>query len=170
MNEEQKKAAGQILSAVTDKNTVYRLGWGAIIALLAVAGIGDLISLIPLAGDVVAPIFWVVVAVYLYMKGFGLMNPGRLVTELVSMAAEMVPGIQEFPALLLGTALVIILTRLEDRTGVQFELPGRTVGGRTPLNQNGARAPIQTPAPLNIDGVRPPQKASEPEEEGELAA
>lgn len=141
--------------AMNEQGTVqYRLGWGSIVILLGAAGIGDLLSLIPFVGDFVGPVFWVIVAIYLYTRGFGLLNPGRLAAELISLAAKMIPIIQEFPELLAGMAAVIILSRFEDRTGMKVPLSGSS--STNPLNSGGARLPAGAPVPLNSEGVRLP--------------
>jgi len=155
------------MNSVADKKTTYRLGWGAIIVLMFAAGLADLASLIPFVGSFVSPVYWILVAIFLYMKGFGLMNPGRLATQIVGLVAEMIPVVQAFPAFLIATAALIILTRVEDKTGIQAPLQGGAAsgkptlggkpGGPMPLNQGGVRAPGgQQAAPLNSDGVRYP--------------
>lgn len=156
MNDEQRKQVQEIVSMATDKNTKYRLGWGSIFVLMAAAGFADLVSLIPFAGDVVSPIYWFCVAGFLYLKGFGLMNPGRLATQLVGFAAELIPVVQEFPVFLLATALLIILTRVEDKTGIKANFSGRNLNDPATMNRNGVRLPSGQNQPLNSGGMRQP--------------
>jgi len=156
VNDEQRKQVQQIAGMATDKNTRYRLGWGAVALMMAAAAFADLVSLIPFAGDFVSPIYWFCIAGFLYLKGFGLMNPGRLATQLVGFAAEMIPGVQALPVFLLATALLIILTRVEDKTGIKAGFNGRNLNDSPTINQNGTRLPPRQNQPLNSGGVRQP--------------
>jgi len=163
MNEDKKAAIQQVRDLAFDKHTAYRLTWGPIILLMCAAVGGDVFTLIPFVGDAVGPIVWVATALYLYKKGFGLMNPGRLSVELIDMAAKMFPVIQEFPELTIGMALIIVMTRIEDRTGMKANIAGRStdelrLGNRVVMRQ-----------PLNDGGVRLPKK-TEPEAEEDLQA
>ena len=112
----------------------------------------DLISLIPIAGDVVGPVFWGGVMVYLWNKGYGLMNGRRLAASGISMVAELIPGIQELPAITAGILIVIFMLKAEEKTGISV----RSVTGGKPtaaLNYNGTRAapPVIT---ANDGGIR----------------
>ncbi len=155
---EKKETVRAVLKAVTDKGTNYRLKNTAVVGLLFFATVADIVTLIPIAGDIVAPVFWVLVSIYLYFKGHGILNARRLATSLISMATELIPVIQEFPLLIVGIAVVIVLSRLEDKTGIKASVPGNA-----PLNQGGIRRADTESVnhaagrqPLNVGGVRQP--------------
>lgn len=122
----------------------YRLSMAAIVVMIFIAAIADLFTLIPLAGDIIGPVYWVAVSIFLYTKGFGLVNGRRLTTSLISMIAEMIPAIQELPLLLGGTIVLVVFSRLEDRTGISL------TKGKIGI----AKGP--TPRVMNVDGVRQP--------------
>lgn len=157
--ESSKKALGIMTGVSLAKGLLSgknsRIGNGAAIALILLAVIADLLTLIPLVGDFVAPIFWFGIAIYLWSIGCGWTNPEYLVTEVADMIVEMVPGLQELPFIVLGMIIIIILVRIEDRTGVPVM---KMVGGGVPKNVGGVRAPQLKPPPLNSDGVRLPQR------------
>ncbi len=152
---------------VSGKNS--RIGTGAATLLILAAIIFDLLTLIPFVGDFVGLPFWICVSIYLYRKGCGFVNTGRLAVEALDIIAKAIPAIQEFPELTAGMIVVILLIRLEDKTGMSVIKP--MAQGRSPLNQGGVRSPqapqdsIEEPVnpsrnqntrPLNIDGVRHP--------------
>ena len=131
-----------------------RISNKAVASLLGIATVADLVTLIPVAGDFVGPIFWVCVAIYLWKKGCGLVNVRRLVTELISMVGEMIPVVQEFPLIIAGTALVMVLIRFEDKTGIN---PHKNMAGKSggKMSIDGRReAPPRIP--VNQGNVRPP--------------
>ena len=141
----------------------YRMGSTGIVITLILATLADLLSLIPLIGDAVGPIFWVCISLYLWKIGCGLLNPRRLITEIISLGIEIVPVLQALPSIFIGMIIIIVFIRLEDKTGLKLLKPASaTSGGRTPLYQNGQRLPPQIqqmasqPNPQNIDGVRAP--------------
>ncbi len=118
------------------------------IGLMIAATVGDLISLIPLAGDIVSPIFWTIVGLYFYTKGMGFFNGRRLAVAAVSFVAEMIPAIQELPFLLAGIIAVLFMIRVEDKTGLSLVKP--MTKGVTP--------PRMERNPFNGQpGVRPPR-------------
>ena len=133
----------------------YRMGTAGIVFWIAFAALADLLSLIPFVGDFVGPIFWVCASIYLWKVGCGLLNARRLATSLISMIAEMIPGVQEFPLILAGIIAIIIMVRVEDKTGIS--VPG--IGGKktgSTLVQNGVNPPRIQQSPLNQGGVRAP--------------
>lgn len=138
------------------------MGWMGISVILITAVIADLLSLVPFVGDIVGPIFWVCVSIYLWSIGCGLLNARRLATSIISMVAEMIPLVQELPLIFAGALAVIILVRIEDKTGKKL-MPGsnKLSGSRKPLYNNGVRQPeynVQNNVSrsINIEGVRPP--------------
>ena len=159
----------------------YRIGIPATIFWVLLAFIFDLFSLIPFVGDVLGPIFWIAVSVYLWKIGCGFLNGRRLAVEAVSLVAKMIPIIQELPIeLTAGIIAIIFLVRLEDATGAKIlptgkqkiRMPkvnnlGRGPGEtRTGNSNQPARDPSKTysgstvkqSAPLNVGGMRQPSQ------------
>ncbi len=128
----------------------YRLGTLSIVALIVAAIVADAITLIPFAGDFIGPAYWVIVSIFLYTNGFGILNARRLSTSVISMVAELIPAVQELPLILAGTIAVIIFSRIEDKLGIKVP----TLGGQATGNTVKGVAPGQMP--LNVDGVRRP--------------
>jgi hypothetical protein len=126
----------------------YRISGGMFAILALLAGLADLLTLIPFVGTAVGPIFWVLATIYFWKVGLGLVNGRRLATTIISIVAELVPAVQAFPTILAGTIAVVIMTRIEDRTGISLT-PAKKVGVTPPRN---VRVPVnKTP------GVRPPR-------------
>ena len=117
----------------------HRIGWLAIIVLLLVSGIADLTTLIPLVGDFVGPVFWICMSWYLWKTKHGLINWKNLVPELISLVAELIQIVQEFPTIIGATIVIIVISRLEDKTGIKLTPPSKI----KPLNQGGVRKPSQ---------------------------
>jgi hypothetical protein len=134
------------------QKTKYRIGTVAVILLIVTAVIADLITLIPIAGDIVGPLYWIIVSVYLWKAGLGFVNGRRLAVEAISIVAELIPVVQELPAILAGVIAIIIMTRIEDRTGISLN----------PLKKKGVTPPRMSRQPLNsTPGVRPPRQSQE---------
>jgi hypothetical protein len=134
----------------------------AVVTLTMLATVSDLLSLIPFVGDFVGPIFWVGASVYFWKSGMGFVNGKRLATGAISLVAEMIPAIQEFPTIVAGMIIIIVMTRFEDKTGIKLPTPG-TSSTRTPLNVGEVRMPTPpsgsnhiAPAPLNNGEIRQP--------------
>ncbi len=127
----------------------YRLSTSTSIILVIFATIADLISLIPFAGDIVGWLFWSIMAVVFWKLGLGLINYRRFLPLIMSTVAEFIPFIQEFPTIMAGMIAVIILSRIEDKTGIKM-LPSKGKGG--------VRMPQKTREPVNLqEGVRQPR-------------
>lgn len=138
-----------------------RIGNGMAAVILATAIVFDLGTLIPFVGDFVAPIFFIGLSLYLWKAKCGFLNAGRLASQIVSFVCEMFPGLQELPTIVLSAALIIILVRLEEKTGISIMKPMSQ--GQNPLNGGGIRPPSAGPTnlvPLNRDGVRQPYRAN----------
>jgi hypothetical protein len=127
-----------------------RIGWisGSILVFLALCA--DLIGLIPLMESFSATIFWLVAGVILWMCGCGLLNWKRLVTAGTSLAIGWVPAIQSLPQITLGILVIIIIVKMEDKTGKSFIKQ---------LSQPGVRQPNRVP-PLNQNSVRLPRRGN----------
>ena len=149
-----------------------KIGIMGICILIFIALVADLLTLIPLAGNFIGPLYWIAVAVYLWMKGFGFLNLRRAAPTILSTAGELIPAIQALPTILAGTIALIAMLKVQEKTGVSFTNPTKgaapTLTNRA-LNQNGTRMPQpdpETPSaarnannrPLVVDGIRAPQK------------
>ena len=132
----------------------HKIGNIAAFIFIAIAGIFDLFTLIPVIGDFLGPIFWVGASLYFWKSGLGFVNGRRLATSAISMIAEMIPGVQELPAILAGIVIVITMTRFEEKTGISVSsITGGKVG--TKMNIGGTRMPTPR-TPLNQGNVRSP--------------
>lgn len=117
----------------------YRLRGASVFLFLIAAGFADLLTFIPFVGDVVSPIFWFCAAVYLWKKGLGFINGKRLAVETISFIAELIPAVQEFPTIFIAAVAIVVMSRVEDKTGIKMPLKGGK--GRNPMNKNGMRLP-----------------------------
>ncbi len=133
----------------------YRIGTLGALFILAVALVVDGLTLIPFVGTFIGWMFWLGAALYFWKCGLGLINWRRAVPGLISLVGEIVPGVQEFPTIVAAVAVIIVLSRIEDKTGVSMT---KTLSSKG-VNVNGFRAPKGIPPPLNVDGVRGPQKS-----------
>lgn len=132
-------------------NKKYRIGTVAVMILISIAAIADLITLIPGLGNIIGWIFWFGVACYLWKSGHGWINWRILAPEIISLAAEFLPGIQALPTILASIIAIIVLSRLQDKTGVSLMPTGKS------LNTEGVRRPTGTTKPLNSGGMRLPE-------------
>lgn len=125
----------------------YRIGFGWGIVLVVLAGIADLIGLIPFMETISGTFFWAIAGVILWMKGCGLLNWKRFVSAAISLAIGWVPTLQALPQLVAGIIAILILIYLEDKTGMSLVHPlsnGKKVrlpNKLQPLNQGGVRKP-----------------------------
>jgi hypothetical protein len=129
--------------------TQYRIGLGASTILLFAATIADLVTLIPIAGDIIGPLFWIITSIYFWKAGLGFLNGKRLALSTASMIVELVPGFQALPAILAGITAILIMTRAEDKTGV-------SIGSVTKIGKKkpGVTPPRNQKVPLNSEPRR----------------
>ena len=138
-----------------ETNNKNRLGSNAIVTLIVIAIIVDLLSLIPSVGTIVGPLFWIGAGMYFWKAGLGFINGKRLTTGIISVIMEMILLLQWLPMNLIGIIVIIIITRIEDKTGISLSpLPVGKAG--LPLVQGGMRSPKITSSPLNQGGIRAP--------------
>lgn len=124
------------------------------IILLIIAIIADAFTLIPFVGALVGPMFWVGATFYFWKVGLGFVNWGRISTSVISTLGELTPAVQFLPFITVGVIAVLILDRIQAKTGIS--LTSLTKGKIGPkMNTNGRREP---PAriPLNNSQGRPP--------------
>ncbi len=122
---------------------------GIILVFLAI--LADILSLVPLAGTIVGPIFWLVVGLYFWNIGMGVINGKRLATGAISIVAEIIPVIQSLPTITVAIIVIIIMTRIEEKTGISVSSLTKRTPGVTP--------PRLKPPRLNAEqGIRYPNK------------
>ncbi len=125
----------------------HRIGNIGATVLIVSAIIADLITLIPLAGDIVGPLFFILSSIYFWKIGLGFATGRRFSTNLGAMIGELIPAVQELPLIAIGAIAIVIMTRAEEKTGVSMMNLGKKPGvtppriQRTPLNQGGMRMP-----------------------------
>ncbi len=129
--------------------TNYRIGWGMIFALLVVSGIADIATIIPFVGDLVGPAYWGGMTWYLWKTGHGIVDWKKLVTGGFSIVVELIPFLQWLPTIFVCTAIIIVISHFEDKTGLSLAHPlseGKKLTlprqqRRSPANQGGVRLP-----------------------------
>lgn len=129
------------------------------IVLVFCAGIFDLATLIPFVGIIMGPIFWAIAGVYLWAKGVGMFGWKKLATSVISLIAEAIPAIQALPMLTVGIVVILILIRIEDKTGKSLIKPVKA----------GVTLPRLRRAPKNENGVRRPENYTADDEDSSLA-
>jgi len=128
----------------------YRISTATGTVLVVLAAIADIFTFIPIVGDFLGWLFWVIMAVVFWKLGLGLINFRRFLPMIISTVAEFFPVVQEFPTIVAGMVAIIIMTRIEDKTGIKM-LPSR---GKT-----GVRMPKKQSIPVNATrGTREPRK------------
>ncbi len=127
--------------------TKYRVSMPMSVLLMGFATVCDLLSLIPFVGDAVGPIFWIIVGIYFWTKGMGILNGRKLAVAVISFVAELIPVVQELPMLLAGIIAMLFIIRVEDKTGKSFVKP----------MSKGITPPKLKRNPFNNDGVRLPR-------------
>lgn len=104
----------------------------------ALAGVFDAIGLIPITESFLGVIFWVFLNVYLWTKGYGLLNWRVVTTEAISIATSLFPVIQALPNLTLGAMAIFAIIRFQDKTGISVTNLAKgkiTKGVRTPVGK-----------------------------------
>ncbi len=131
------------------ENKKYRIGlWGSIIFIVA-AILFDVLTLIPLVGSFLGWIFWIGASIYLWKTKHGLANWKTLVPKILSVVGELIPGIQSLPTIITATIIIIVISRMEDKTGIKLmPTPNKKIPGITPPRLNRS--------PLNNRGIRYP--------------
>lgn len=157
-------------SSLTVPKKKWRIGNLAIVAFVICALVVDIVGLIPIVKDVAEFIFWGIAGYALWKMGHPFINYRTLAPEAIAFVMGLIPGLQELPENLAGIIAIIILSRLEDKTGISIIKP-MSGGGILPaakdmLNSEGRREPQKDETgtgrrnantqPLNIDGVRKP--------------
>ncbi len=138
------------------KKSKKHIGAAAIAVLVVLAIIADLIGLIPFVEDFAIVVYWFIVAVYLWYKGYGFVNSRRIAVMVIDVVIGMIPGVQALPQITAGIIAVIVMIRIEEKTGIS--ITGAVSKGKMPgpLNSGGSRMPTTPQLPLNDGGRRLP--------------
>ncbi len=109
-NKKEKKA----------KSKEPRIGAAEIAVLLFFAVFMDILSLIPIANDVVDIVAQSLIAVFFFVNGVNIFTGGykKLVPYIVGWIVEAIPVVSVFPTITIETIIIIIISRIEDRTGI----------------------------------------------------
>lgn len=102
-----------------------RIGSGIILILIILAGMVDLINLIPIVGGLVSTGYWIVLSYYLWKTGHGLFNWKVAVPEIISVVVEWVPMVSFLPSVMAGTLAIVAISRFQDKTGINL-IPSQT--------------------------------------------
>jgi hypothetical protein len=104
----------------------HRIGNGEIVMLLVFALIFDLISLIPFVNIAVVIVAQSLMALFFSMHGVNVLSKRRAIPYILGWIIEIIPAISAIPAITIETIIMIVLTRIEDKTGID------PAGGVTP--------------------------------------
>jgi hypothetical protein len=122
----------------------HKISVSMFIAMLVVAAILDLISLIPGINIIVLGIGGAIFALWWWKLGLGLINPKKVVTYALGGVIEFIPIVSMLPGILFMAISMFVITRAEDATGInvtsQFSV-GKKKPSRRSL-QSGARKNI----------------------------
>lgn len=84
-------------------------------AMITIAIIFDLFSLIPIVNIITTIAAWFIFITWFYMKGVGFINPKRFATAATSIIVELIPFLSMLPGLTLAIIVTIFMLRNEDR-------------------------------------------------------
>ena len=97
----------------------YRISGITFILMLIVAGLFDLLSF-PLISNFVVVVASVVFALWWKLLGIKLISGRKTITYLTTHAIEHIPVLSIFPGIMLGVSIMFLITRAEDRTGINL--------------------------------------------------
>jgi len=103
----------------------YRIKTGTFIAMLIIALILDLISLIPAANDVTLIIAGILFGLWWWKLGLGLINLRKVGTYILSALIEAVPILAILPAVMFAVIVMFVISRTEDKTGLSLPVMGK---------------------------------------------
>ncbi len=139
-----------------DREIKYRVSTGLGVILIILAGVADLATFIPVVGNFLGFLFWAVMAVVFWKLGLGFINYRRFVPMLISTATEIFPVVSFLPTIIAGMFAILILSRIEDKTGLKI-LPSK--GNLDITKPKLRRVPVNSTA-----GVRQPRNTIKPEQ------
>lgn len=126
-----------------------RIEFTSIVILIVTAILIDILNLIPILGGIVSTFYWMFVSLYLWKTGHGLINWRSIIPESISVIIEWIPALSFIPTVFISTVIIIIISRVEDKTGISITLGGKTAG-ITP--KRSTRVPVN-----GTPGIRPPR-------------
>ncbi len=93
-------------------------------AMLIVAIILDLVSLIPAANDITLVIAGILFGLWWWKLGLGFLNLKKIITYSLSVIVEAVPILAVLPAVTLAVVVTFVISRGEDKLGISI-MPGK---------------------------------------------
>ncbi len=132
-----------------------RMPWGRMFLMLCTAVIFDIIGLVPGVGEITSSVGSATVfGIWFLSVGISLISPRKVASWGIPLFAEMIPGLSEFlPGVTIGIILMIIITKAEDKLGLQlvsrkgFANPATLVAQLKNRNDNGTQEPAQESEP-----------------------
>lgn len=100
------------------EKTHYRINITQTLLMLGAAGVLDLVSTIPFLNIVVSFFATMTFGLWFYNLDFGLVNFRRLVAPIIAIIIEIVPALSILPAIFFAVLINIILSWIEDKTGI----------------------------------------------------
>lgn len=113
------------------------------VGLVAFALICDVLSFIPVANIIIAMIAPIIFGLAFYLNGISLISPKKAMTAGLSLIVEMVPVLSSLPAYTAGVLVIIYLTNVEDKTGVN--LTGK-LSAKAKMNNASAKFEAKNPS------------------------
>lgn len=101
-----------------EKPKTKRLGMGESILIVVFALVFDLLSLIPFLNIVVVLVAQGLLALFFFLHGISVFSKKKAVTFTIGTVVELIPFLSMLPALTAQTIAIIILTNIEDKTGL----------------------------------------------------
>lgn len=106
------------------KKEEHRISGPTAVSMVGTAILFDLASLIPIVNIVIVPAGLLAFWMWFQMHGvsIGFTSPKRLATMSLTGLAEIIPAISMIPSWTAGVMITILLTTIEDKTGVKIPL------------------------------------------------
>ena len=112
-----------------------KIGLISAIMLIVLALLFDLMSFIPIIGNIMTWIFWVIISVYFWFIGMGVVNNKRIVIAISSGIIESIPFISWVPSITVGMIAIILMSVFEDKTGISLNKITKNPGITPPRTQ-----------------------------------
>lgn len=108
------------MSAEQEKK--YRIDTMTAAGMISLAIAADILSLVPIAGTVIAVVFGGGgLGLWFYSKGVGFIGPKKVAVWGINLLAEIIPVLGSiWIGYTIGTVLMLIIVRIEDRTGISI--------------------------------------------------
>jgi len=129
------------------------------------AAITDLLTLIPVVGDIADPFYWRYANKRIEKDGVK-MSSKAIRIRVTALIIKLIPVLQELPATIVGIIIVIMTIKAEEKLHIPVS---KLAGASAPLNNGGRREPSvgswtsgaqgADSQPYNFDGTRQPTKS-----------